>query len=84
MNRKDTDRHARAKRAAALARPEIGQLPKFTYTNDRMPDTNRICIGFAADEHGIYRLPFPIKWTGDKWLNANPNIPLDVTIVGWL
>lgn len=74
----------RAKRGAALARPELrGGLP-FNSVSARLPDIGRMCVGWASDGHGDYRLPFPVvRKSDDQWYNANFDRPLEVVIVGW-
>lgn len=84
MKHKDIERHAQAKRAAALARPELGAV-HYTRTADRMPDENRKCMVWAqtVDDRMPYRIPFPVILRDGKWINAARGFILEVPIKGW-
>ncbi len=40
-----------------------------------------LCI---EDGFGVYRLPFPCRRQGQRWVNALRNVPLDIAPMGWV
>lgn len=95
MNRKDADRHARAKRTAALARPELREDICFISVESELPEEGRLCTVWAASDEfgGIYRLPFHVcrklcvSPTGihyTEWHHARFDNLIQVRIVGWI
>lgn len=84
MRYKDTARDAKARRSAALARPELrGQSVAYVRVTDRLPPIGQPVIAYASDG-SIYKIPFPVCYRGDgKWSNIKFDRPLSTTIVGW-
>lgn len=74
----------RARRSAALDRPELRDRTPYIRASDRKPEKGRSCWGWAADGDGSYKLPFPVVLKNDdRWYNTRHDRPLEVKIVGW-
>ena len=84
MNRTSTARHARAKRASALARPELGRV-NYTLCSDKLPEERRECTAWAksVDDREPYRIPFGVMLMDSKWVNVGRGIVLEVPIYAW-
>lgn len=88
MSRHSDELRSRARRAAAISRPELRNAPPFISVDERLPDPRLAVTGFAIDGAGgfsdtPYKLPFPVFRIDEKWFNAARGNPLDVKIVGW-
>jgi hypothetical protein len=78
------ERSIRARRDAAIARPELRRQRPFIKVEDKLPEIGRPVIAYASDGQ-IYRIPFPVIYRGDdKWSNLKHDRTLETTIVGWL
>lgn len=89
MKYRDTERHARHKRASALSRPEL-RTPEGYYTpvEDKLPDAGLACTAYASDGIGPpYKLPFTVKYSHGPypfgWFHFGNGTLLRVRVVKW-
>jgi hypothetical protein len=84
MKYQDADRDAKAKRARALARPELGAV-QYVRVEDRLPESTRTCWAWADADDGapVYRLPFAVFCLDGIWFNAARQSRLTIRVIGW-
>lgn len=75
----------RARRDAALARPELRGYRRYNLVSDGLPDQERECVVWAKmpQDTEPYRIPFPVMLRGDNWYHAVRGFQIQVEVVGW-
>ena len=53
------------------------------FTHDGAPPADQPLEILCEDHVGTYLVPFPCRWTGDDWTNADTGEPIEVAVVGW-
>lgn len=81
---RDNMKATRARRTAALARPELRPAEMFTPVTEKFPDEGIACLVQMKHETGIY-VPKGI-WAcrrRGRWMNFKTGTELTPEIVGW-
>lgn len=81
MARRTDINMAKARRDAALQRPEL-RGEGFIETSAQMPEVGRPCFALALDGTR-YRLPMPVHYYDGKWFNSNIDRQLECVVVAW-
>jgi len=53
------------------------------FTHDGAPPADQPLEILCEDHVGTYLVPFPCRWTGDYWTNADTGERIEVAVVGW-
>ncbi len=81
----DFERSLRAKRDAAMARPELRGGKVYIPVSEKLPEENRECLIWAKMPQDTYpyRVRFPVVYRGGHWFNAASGTQIQVEVVGW-
>lgn len=81
---RDSMKGAKARRTAALARPELRTAEMFTPVREKFPDEGIACLVQMKDETGIYapKNLWACRRQG-RWVNFRTGTLLTPEIVGW-
>jgi hypothetical protein len=48
------------------------------------PPTEGLTLKLLCEDHsGTYDLPYPCRWTGEAWTNAETGASIEAKVVGW-
>jgi hypothetical protein len=57
--------------------------PGPNWRNDDVPDDGAVVEVCAQDRRGFYKIPFPVRFQDDEWLNHQTGEVLDTFVAGW-
>jgi hypothetical protein len=53
------------------------------FTHDGAPPADQPLEILCEDHVGTYLVPFPCRWTGYDWTNADTGERIEVAVLGW-
>ena len=53
------------------------------FTHDGAPPADQPLEILCEDHVGTYLVPFPCRWTGDDWANADTGERIEAVVIGW-
>ena len=53
------------------------------FTHDGAPPADQPLEILCEDHVGTYLVPFPCRWTGDNWTNADSGERIEAAVIGW-
>ena len=53
------------------------------FTHDGAPPADQPLEILCEDHVGTYLVPFPCRWTGDDWINADSGERIEAAVIGW-